>query len=144
MYSAAYSKTKTMETKEERFFAVQKHFDLTDQAFADRLEIKRDNIQKIKKGQKIGPKTLAGLYKGFPEINKDWFELGRGEMLNKVVQIAEEPVEPYQKSHEEPMLSMKASTAFTKYYEQVELIRKLLDSKQDEFIEIYTFINKLK
>lgn len=145
MYREAYSVNRTMKTKEERFFVIQKYFDLKDQAFADRLHLTRDNIAKIKKGQKIGSRTQEKLFLYFPEISKDWFELGRGEMLNEVVEIAKEPEIPYQKSHDglAPIIT-DAKKAFIKYYEQMDLINKLMSSKQDEFIEVYHFLNKTK
>ena len=127
-----------MSSKLQRFLAVKDRFELTDEQFAKRIGVSRSNINKIKAGQKIEGKTLTGLFNGFPSLNKDWFIYGTGEMLvddNEVkLQIASEP--------KEEGFYMNATKAFTKYYEQMELIKQLMVSKQDEFLEVYSHLTK--
>lgn len=145
MYSA---KTKTMDTKELRFLSVKDHYGITsDTRFGKMIGVQRDTIAKIRSGKiQFTGKTREGFEKAFPKINMNWIDLGEGSMLieseEPLMQIAQEPELPYQKKHNDKMITISATKAFTSYYEQINLIRKLLDSKQEEFIEVYEHLAK--
>ena len=67
-----------------RIKAIRKHFDLTQQEFADRLKVSRSNIATYETGKSsLSDSTVALICNEF-NINETWLRTGEGEMLKQM------------------------------------------------------------
>jgi plasmid maintenance system antidote protein VapI len=147
-----------METRKERFLSLIKHYDLTPPRFAKLVGISIGIIDMIKADKRsVSSKMCEKVVAKFPEVNLEWLELGKGKMLIKsygqnteqnTIQIAAEkagynPIHTTQDDGEEyPKIVTNAKTAFIKYYQQMNLISQLMQSKQEEYQEVYEHLVK--
>lgn len=68
---------------ETRIKEIRKYFDLTQQAFADRIGIKRNTIANYESGRNIPIDAVISLICKEFGINEEWLRTGQGEMFNK-------------------------------------------------------------
>lgn len=68
----------------ERIKLLRKHFDLTQQEFADRLKIKRTAIANYEKGRNDPIDAVVSLICKEFNVNEQWLRTGEGEMFNKM------------------------------------------------------------
>lgn len=154
MYNAI---AKPMETREKRFLSVKFFYKFTDDEFASKIGVGRGMISKIKSGEsKFTGETRKGFIEGFPQIDMNWIDTGEGTMFLKkteppLLTVQDDNI-PYNKkdtpvhnqNSNDPTISISATKAFVKYYERMEILKKLMESNQEEFIEIYEYLNKIK
>lgn len=135
------------------------------QAFADKCGFGLSSVQKLKasalekdlgKNSKVnlGKINIDKILAAFPEVNKNWLLFGQGSMLTKEY-VVNEPVK-YVAEHKSynsihttqddtesyPTITTNAKKAFINYYEQMSLINKLMQSKQEEYQEVYEHLIK--
>ena len=63
----------------ERIKKVRKDLDLTQQAFADRLGMKRNSIAQVEMGRNTSDQTIISICREFG-ISETWLRTGAGEM----------------------------------------------------------------
>lgn len=135
------------------------------QAFADKCGFGLSSVQKLKASAfekdlgenskvKLGKTNIDKILAAFPEVNKDWLLFGHGSMITKEY-VLNEPVK-YVAEHKSynsihttqddtepyPTITTNAKKAFISYYEQMNLISRLMQSKQDEYQEVYEHLIK--
>lgn len=134
-----------MQPTTKRFKEFLDYYGFSNVKMAEELQCHVNTISYLKSG-KIKPSDdmLRRIEKAFPKINIKYLERGEGSLLKddpyqigerNTLSVSDNLVE-YQ-----PIIT-NAKKAFVKYYEQIELIKKLLTSKQDEFIEVYDALRK--
>lgn len=135
------------------------------QAFADKCGFGLSSVQKLKasalekdlgKNSKVnlGKINIDKILAAFPEINKNWLLFGQGNMLNNeyasnthINIVAEKasynPIHTTQDDGDDyPKIVTNAKKAFVSYYEQMNLISRLMQSKQEEYQEVYEHLIK--
>lgn len=64
----------------ERIKKVRKDLDLTQQAFADRLGMKRNSIAQVEMGRNTSDQTIISICREFG-VSEEWLRTGAGEMF---------------------------------------------------------------
>lgn len=147
-----------MDTRKERFLSLITYYKVSAPRFAKLVGISIGIIDMIKADKRsVSSKMCEKVVAKFPEVNLEWLELGKGEMLVKVygqnteqntIHVAAEkagynPIHTTQDDGEEyPKIVTNAKTAFIKYYQQMNLISQLMQSKQEEYQEVYEHLTK--
>jgi len=146
-----------MKTKGERLQQIMSEYQLSNVDVANITGLSKAFISDIKLGKKgVSDEVIATICKKLPSLNPEWFKFGEGTMYlkndtqNKTL-IAAEPggkagynpifttqddTEPY------PTITTNAKKAFVNYYEQMNLISRLMQSKQEEYQEVYEALTK--
>lgn len=68
----------------DRIFAVRKHFNLTQQQFADKLGVKRGAIANYEIGRNEPVDSVLALICREFRVNGQWLRTGEGEMFTKI------------------------------------------------------------
>lgn len=75
---------------------VLKHFDLSQAEFAQLLQINQSNVSGVITNKRALPKKwIYRLKLKYPEVNLQWFETGRGEMIERETGAIQEPNAEY-------------------------------------------------
>lgn len=73
-----------METRKERFLSLITYFGVSTPRFAELVGVSTGLIDMIKADKReVSSKVCKKIVEKFPEINLEWLELGKGEMLVK-------------------------------------------------------------
>lgn len=142
---------------------------LTDTRFAEIIGVHENAIYLIRNGKRgVTNNMIQKVALKFPELNTEFIELGRGEMIlpnnllnytqlstQSKVKIAMEGsenakiVSTEDGGGDDEVIITTAKTAFISYYEQmnimnqqVELLSRLFKSKQFEYSEVYAHLTK--
>ena len=76
----------------DRIRAIRKHYDLTQQDFADRIGVKRNTIATYETGRNQPIDAVISLICREFNVNEEWLKTGKGEMikaLDREQEIAE-------------------------------------------------------
>lgn len=73
-----------MNEMKDRIKTIRKHFDLTQQEFADKIGVKRNTIATYESGRNQPIDAVIGLICREFKISEDWLRTGDGEMLLKL------------------------------------------------------------
>ena len=146
-----------MKTKGERLQLIMSEYELSNVDVANITGLSKAFISDIKLGKKgVSDEVISTICKKLPSLNFEWFKFGEGSMYlkndtqNKTL-IAAEPGEKagynsilttQDDGDDYPKIVTNAKIAFVKYYEQMTLITKLMQSKQEEYQEVYETLNK--
>jgi DNA-binding Xre family transcriptional regulator len=146
-----------MKTKGERLQQIMSEYQLSNVDVANITGLSKAFISDIKLGKKgVSDEVIATICKKLPSLNPEWFKFGEGAMYLKndtqnKTPIAAEPAEKagYNPIHttqddggDYPKIVTNAKTAFIKYYQQMNLISQLMQSKQEEYQEVYEALTK--
>jgi hypothetical protein len=147
---------KELKAQGARFKQIREHFQLGNLTEAgveygkrvnkDKRPIDRSQMAKFERGEaKVPQKILVELFSTF-KINKEWFETGKGQMLDKSAGI-NEPEVPYGKED----AKLTPVEKITKYYNKMMsalyegLEDKELDEKDEKTkAELKKIVDKLK
>ena len=149
-----------MKKEISRVKAVKNYYNLMPKRMSELTGIVESTLNSYINGVR-NPSTenIEKICSAFPEINKRWLEFGEkgGQMLLKVygqntvqntTHVAAEkagynPIHTTQDDGEDyPKIVTNAKTAFIKYYQQMNLISQLMQSKQEEYQEVYEYLTK--
>lgn len=140
--------------------AVKNYYNLMPKRMSVLTGINFNTLNSLISGaRKPNTEHINKICNAFPEINARWLELGEkgGKMflsnyesntVQNAIQIAAEkagynPIHTTQDDGEEyPKIVTNAKTAFIKYYQQMNLISQLMQSKQEEYQEVYEHLIK--
>lgn len=140
--------------------AVKNYYNLMPKRMSELTGINFNTLNSLISGaRKPNSEHINLICAAFPEINARWLELGEkgGKMLltnyesdtvQNAIQIAAEkagynPILTTQDDGEDyPKIVTNAKKAFVSYYEQISLINKLMQSKQEEYQEVYEHLIK--
>jgi DNA-binding Xre family transcriptional regulator len=145
-----------MKTKGERLQLIMSEYQLSNVDIANITGLSKAFVSDIKLGKKgVSDEVIATICKKLPSVNFEWFKFGEGTMYLKndtqnKTPIAAEPAEKagYNPIHttqddgDYPKIVTNAKKAFVSYYEQMNLISKLMLSKQEEYQEGYEHLAK--
>ncbi len=73
----------------DRISQLRKNRELTQQAFADKLQVGRQAIIKWEGGVKPQSENIEAILKAFPEVRREWFLEGTGAMYELKVSLPE-------------------------------------------------------
>lgn len=73
-----------MNEMKDRIKAIRKHFDLTQQEFADKIGVKRNTIATYESGRNQPIDAVIGLICREFKIKEDWLRTGNGDMFLKL------------------------------------------------------------
>ena len=65
----------------DRIRAIRKHYDLTQQDFADRIGVKRNTIATYETGRNQPIDAVVSLICREFNVNEEWLKTGKGEMI---------------------------------------------------------------
>lgn len=68
----------------DRIKLIRKHFNATQQEFADKLGVKRNTIAQYEIGRNEPQAAIITLICNTYNVNKHWLETGEGEMFNSL------------------------------------------------------------
>lgn len=123
----------------ERLKRIRKELDLTQQAFADRLGISRNNIAGYETGKSEPGDAVVSLICREFNVNEEWLRNGNGEML---IELSEEE-EIADLAYE--LLDPKGDTFYLAVLELIHTYKELTpDSKQVIRETAAKFLNNLK
>lgn len=123
----------------ERLKRIRKELDLTQQAFADRLGISRNNIAGYETGKSEPGDAVVSLICREFNVNEEWLRNGNGEML---IELSEEE-EIADLAYE--LLDPKGDTFYLAVLELIHTYKELTpDSKQVIRETAAKFLDNLK
>lgn len=68
----------------DRIKAIRKHYDLTQQDFADRIGVKRNTIATYETGRNQPIDAVISLICREFNVNEEWLKTGKGEMIKEL------------------------------------------------------------
>ena len=88
-----------MEAK-ERFSAVRKHYNLSMNAFGERIGLSASGVSAIEYGTRaMNEKHIKLICAEFPEVNENWLRCGDGDMISKPSFSDSDPLEALREKH---------------------------------------------
>ena len=115
----------------ERIIMLRKHLDLTQEKFAQKLNLTRTAISTIERGaNNVTDRTISDICQKF-NVNEDWLRTGDGEMFNPASSVDTELVEAVAEVVQSDNEFVKHAVLLC-----VKAMQHMSDTQQDDFIRL--------